>query len=238
MIDGIDGSGKSTILNVMTQELQSKGSSIFNVPQWSKTNQKLPNIKDCDKANIILSAEPTNVWVGAAIREELIKSGREWNGKIIAKAFSLDRLILYKRLIIPLRENGKLILQDRGVSTSIIYQPIQNDSVNLEELTHLPGNKVALENPPDILIIAGCEPMQAIERLQKRSGKQDDSIFEKFEFLEKIHTRFHSVWFQEIWESRGTKVIYFNTNKNLDEMIITAKTLIKDLIQQPITINH
>ena len=70
----------------------------------------------------------------------------------IAQAYSLDRLILYKKIILPALADEKCVIQDRGVSTSLCYQTLSGQ-LKLDYLSSLPGNAVALASAPNHLII-------------------------------------------------------------------------------------
>ena len=220
MIDGIDGSGKDTILDAWVAHLEQAGKRVFHLKAWWKEHHAHPEPEDLEGYDVLTSAEPTYVWFGAAIRQEFIRaSKRKYSAKAIASAFSLDRLVLYKRVILPAQKRGMLILQSRGVSTTLAYQTAQDDpDVTPEYIMKLRGNAFALKHAPDVLFIADLAPAIAIQRLAARSDKQDQSIFEKEKFLEKLRANFQSDWYRHIFESRGTRVVHFPTEEPLDTM--------------------
>ena len=76
---------------------------------------------------------------------------------------------------------------------------------------NLPGNRLALKNAPDILIIIKVEPSVVIDRLQKR-GKKDHAIFENLVFQRRVEERYESGWLKKLFENFKTKVIYLDTN--------------------------
>lgn len=225
MVDGIDGSGKSTIVRAIVDEL-GQNKRVFDISEWSKKNHALPSLEDCEQADIINSTEPTYAWVGAAIRGELIKKRTSFKTADIAAAFSLDRLILYKRLLIPLLEAGKTIVQDRGVSSTIAYQ---GADLNLEQVIALSGNQLTLEHAPDVLIIADCSADTALKRLAARTDKQDEAIFEDRTFLEELRERYQAPWFQDLWKEKGTKLISFDTEPSIEEVKSQTKKLVQSL---------
>ncbi|MEK7102037.1 MAG: hypothetical protein AAB579_01075 [Patescibacteria group bacterium] len=220
IIDGIDGSGKDTILDAWVAHLAAQGKKIFHLKEWWKEHHAHPEPEDLEGYDVLTSAEPTYVWFGAAIRQEFIRaSARKYSAKAVAQAFSLDRLVLYKRVILPAQKRGMLILQSRGVSTTLVYQTAQGDpNVTPEYIMKLRGNAFALKHAPDVLFIADLDPAIAVERLAARSEKQDNAIFEKKELLEKLRANFRADWYRQIFESRGTKLVYFPTDENIDSM--------------------
>lgn len=227
MFDGPDGSGKSTIVAAYIEGLRNRGFKVFDITAWSQEHGRLPLPEDCESADVILGGEPTRVWIGSAIREELIRNGTGYGPLAVAEAFSLDRLVLYQRLYLPLRKMGKIIVADRGISTSIAYQPLAG--ATLQAVIKLKGNALAIKNPPSVLVIADCPVSVALERLAGRTGKADNAIFERRAFIEKLRTRYHSPVFQTFWRRLGTRIIYFNTAIPIEEMKAASRDLFVEI---------
>ena len=158
MIDGIDGSGKSTIVQMWKDCLAGEGNAIFDLKHYWQTTDKYPELDELKSYDFVFSCEPTYTGIGKVIREELVKTGTDYSPRAIIEAFSLDRLILYNKIIIPLLANNKIIIQDRGVSTTLAYQNIQNKEFTFKKISELVGNKLALENRPDHFILAKISP--------------------------------------------------------------------------------
>jgi dTMP kinase len=233
IIDGLDGSGKSLVVNVLAEHLKAKGKKVFELKEFWKTSSSLPEPEELYDCDVVISAEPTYSFVGRAIREEIIRHNkRDYSALATATAFSLDRLLLYKRIIIPLLEKGKTIIQDRGVTTSIAYQPIQAEPLSLAKVLSLEGNRLALEKRPDLLIIADVKAEVCIERLGKRDDKKDNAIFENMAFQKKAYKRFKSKWFRKLFEERGSKVIYLDVDKAKQEVVNSAIKLYEEFSEK------
>lgn len=230
MIDGLDGSGKSTVLNVWKNYLKNQGNAIFDLKNYWQTAHSYPEITEMKSYDFILSAEPTYIGVGQIIREELIKTGNNYPTAAIAQAFSLDRLILYHKIIIPLLKQEKCVIQDRGVSSSLAYQSSQQNGLSLESLSILPGNQLSIEHRPDYLVIMDTEPETCIQRLNTRAEKHDDAIFEKLDFLKKLQIQFKNPAYQKIFTDHGGKIVYLNGNENIDIMKQEAVKLLQTII--------
>ena len=232
MIDGIDGSGKSTAVQAWKDYLAGQGNAIFDLKHYWQITGKYPELEEVKSYDFIFSCEPTYVGVGKVIREELVKTGTNYSPRAIIEAFSLDRLILYNKIIIPLLTNNKIVIQDRGVSASLAYQSIQNKEFTFKKIAEFPGNKLALENRPDHLIITKISAQIATARLSGRFDKNDDVIFEKLDFLKKATEIFYSDQYQKIFTGRGTKIHYLNAEAEIDIMKQEAIDLLKSILTQ------
>lgn len=218
MIDGIDGSGKSTIINTWEDILEKSGKKVFELKSFWEKHNRHPELEEIPENTFaIISAEPTYVWTGSAVRQELIQNGKGYSALAVATGFSLQRLVLYKRILVPAREKGIHIIQDRGVSTSLCYQPIQsNGEISMDEIAQLEGNAFALENAPDILMLLDISPEKCMERLGGRTEKNDNAIFERLDFQKKTDQCYKSEEFLSFFRSKGTQIESFNADQELD----------------------
>lgn len=230
MVDGIEGSGKSTILEAWKQCLADEGRTLFDLKDYWKEHGKHPEFSEIKSYDFILASEPSYVGVGKVIREELIKNGTSYPGRAIAEAYSLDRLIIYNKIVIPALREGKSIIQDRGVSTSLCYQPLTDPSISADWLSSLSGNALALEHRPDHLILLEIDPERATNRLAQRLNKQDDAIFEKLDFQRKIAKVFASPEYQQFFTARGTQVHNLPAEDELAIMKERALALLKKIL--------
>ncbi len=212
MVDGLDGSGKGAIVDALQEWAEMKGMKVLDLRTYCREKNTFPEPEEVAQYDAIVSAEPTFCYIGKAIREEMIKAnGRRYPAMSLAQAFSLDREILYKRVIIPAIKAGKYIFQERGISSSLVYQPVQ-EHIQLSELIKLSGNRAAMQFAPALLVIALVKPETVIRRLDARE-KKDNSIFDSMEFQRNIDSRFRSDWLRQLFEQHGSKVGYIDTNE-------------------------
>jgi dTMP kinase len=221
MIDGIDGSGKGVILEAIKENFE----HIFDLRQYTKENNSFPDIADI-KQEIIISAEPTNLYVGAAIRNELLRGEHKYSGLTTAHAFALDREILYNCFIIPALKAGKTIIQERGIVSSLVYQPIQLEKLSLRDLMNIPGNTLAIKNAPSFLIIVKANP----EVIASRIHKDQKGIFDNLFFQRKVEERFESEWLKQVFERFGSKVLYVDGDCSKLELRERALKLFNDYV--------
>lgn len=227
MIDGIAGSGKSTVLRAVQSWAESCNHKIFRLSDWEDVEP--PQFEKIPDYDVYFTYEPTRTWIGRAIRYELSRDDVPYGGEELAHAFALDRQIMYGRLIIPAIKAGKTIIQDRGVSTSIVYQPIMPNSIPFETIINLPGNKLALKFAPNALILTKLSSEEAAVRIAKRD---DDSkgVFGQLEFLKKLEQRFEEPWLKKLFESHGTHIYTLDMTGTIEETSTRAQKLISDIL--------
>jgi len=236
IIDGLDGVGKGEVLNAIVEHLENKKYRVFDLHDyWNEHNlhpdfinpifkgKPNPYYVPMDSFDVIVSSEPTYAIVGLAIRNELIaKNNRDYSARATADGYSLDRLILYKRVILPALEAGKTIIQSRSVSSSIVYQSTQSTvqeeiPLTIDEIIKLEGNNFALENAPDLFIIPTIKDVEQIMKRLDARDKKDDAVFENLDFQLKLKPLYESDQLRDIFESRGTIVKYLDAGISIEE---------------------
>lgn len=136
-IEGLDGSGKTTISKALVEWMRSRG------------------------FNAIYTAEPSTSPIGELIRSEIISSRIRRDSRIEALLFAADRLwhVLYE--IEPSLNEGRVVVTDRYYFSSIAYQGALN--VDIEWIRVL--NKFAIK--PDVAIYIDVVPEEALKRKKK-----------------------------------------------------------------------
>ena len=90
------------------------------------------------------------------------------------------------------------------------------ERIQLSELLKLPGNRLAVQNAPSLLLIAKVSPDTVVKRLGLRT-KKDYSIFDNLAFQRKLDERYSSEWLRRLFEQHGSKVEYIDTNEPKSE---------------------
>ncbi len=235
VIEGIDGSGKSTVSRACEAWAEERGASFFNVIEFSEREHRLPSLEEVGDATGLLTAEPTFCWIGKAIRDEIIAKHEgdalpRYDGWETAHAFAADRLVQFRRLIIPFLQNHpeRIVIQDRSLASSLAYQPLQDTSLSTERLLELPGNRQTIEFYPNLLLLIRTEAAAAMSRLEARTDKQDEVIFEEKDFQTKLVQRFLSDEVLGPFKQAGSKIGEVDGNRSIDEV----SGAVKDLLSQ------
>lgn len=230
MIDGIDGAGKTTIVNAWRQWLESSGRVVFDAIKFEKTEGRIPTIEDAQDASVIISGEPTYAGLGKKLRDEMLTPGASFSANEITEAFAEQRRELYETLIIPALQHELLIIQDRGITSSLSYQPTMSPDITEEFVAGLTGNELALKYRPDIVLLCIAPIDIALARLAGRAEKKDNAIFEERERLSKIAERFETGTWKQYLTNRGTRFVYFKADQNLPDALAHAITLLQEFM--------
>ncbi len=167
VIEGLDGSGKTTQTNILSQRLKSAG-------------------KD-----VVVQAEPTPGQFGRLCREAL--GGRlELTKSQLALLFTLDRIDHNKdpdNGIDALLAAGKTVICDRYYYSTLAYQGVD---VGMDWLKNVNLGCADIRRP-DLVIFLDLEPEKSLERITSNRDASEIEIYENFDYLKKIRERFREV---------------------------------------------
>jgi len=171
VLDGIDGSGTTTHSSMLVSYLEMLGLKIY------------------------LTQEPSKNEIGLLVRQYL--KNKEIPASTDALLFAADRDFHYKKEIKPKLDQGFIVVSDRYIESSIIYQSVQSDEISIEWIKQI--NKFA--HVPDLTIILDIDPKISLAR-------KSQEILEKFEdtkFLDKVRA---------LYLDRAKKEGYYIVNTN------------------------
>ena len=136
--------------------------------------------------------------------------------------------MLFRRLVIPFLQDHpeRIIFQDRGLGSSLAYQPLQDTTLTTERLLELPGNAQTIAFPPSLLLLIRTEAAAAMARLAKRTEKQDDVIFEEPDFQSKLVKRYLSDEVLGPFKRIGTKIAEIDGNQGIDAVAAAVQGLL------------
>jgi dTMP kinase len=165
VFEGCDGSGTTTQLKLLEKRLNSPGE-----------NETLPRF--------FPTFEPTEGPAGILVRQAL-KKEVVFLPETIARLFAADRNehLYAPGGIIEHTRAGELVLSDRYVLSSLVYQGIEcGDELSASLNADFPA--------PELLDFFDLEPAIARERLKSRAKLE---IYEYLEFQTKVRERYHAL---------------------------------------------
>ena len=184
-LEGIDGSGTSTHSHLLKGFLESKGFKVH------------------------LTMEPSESEIGKLVRKYL--KDKNIPPATDALLFATDRNLHYHNDIKKKLEEGYIVISDRYIESSIVYQSAQSDKISVEWVIEI--NKFV--DFPDVTIVLDIDPKMALARKEVKE-------FEKFEdnsFLDKV---------RDIYIKRAKKEGYFIINS--DDIIEIVQEKIQKIV--------
>ena len=154
VIDGIDGCGSSTHSLLLAGFLKNQGFKVH------------------------LTHEPSNSEIGILLRKFL--RDKTIPPTTDALLFAADRDLHYHNEIKTKLDAGFIVISDRYIESSIIYQSVQMEEITVEWIKEL--NKFV--GIPLLTIILDIDPKISLAR----KNEKDAEKFEYFDFLEKVRT--------------------------------------------------
>lgn len=157
-IEGTDGSGKTTQIELIKQYFTEKG------------------------FDVVLTREPGGTRIGEQIREILLNpENTEMGIKTEMLLYAAARAQLMEQVIKPSIEQGKIVICDRFVDSSYVYQGIGR-GIGFDEVISV--NKPATEGLlPDITLFLDLDPEKALQRRKTATGadrmESESSAFHK-----------------------------------------------------------
>ena len=184
-IEGLDASGKTTHAHRLVRNLRRKG------------------------FDAVYTTEPSRGEIGRFIRTYILQRKRRVPSVVEALLFAVDRVDHVEKEIKPALENGKIVVSDRYVYSSLAYQGAAGlDLKWIEEI-----NRLAL--PPDLAIYIDVPPEAVVKRIRRKK-----SVMERLETQRKVR----KVYIKFV---KNGKLVSVDGNRRKDEV---AKDILKVIL--------
>ena len=167
-VEGIDGSGKTTLIQKLNQALQ-----------------------DINK-QVALTKEPGGSSLGKHLRGILQEHPEKLDGKAEFLLFAADRSQHFSGQVIPALEDGKVVITDRCCDSSLAYQGYGHH-VDLDMMRKV--NAWAMQNiEPDIIFYLKVSSDEASRRLAQTRSKLTSFEQEKSDFWDRVITGYEEIF--------------------------------------------
>ena len=157
-IEGLDGSGKTTHAHRLVGNLQEK------------------------RFDAIYTTEPSRGELGTFIRGTILEGKKRVPRVVEAVLFAVDRVEHINKDVKPALNEGKIVVSDRCVYSSLAYQGAAG--LDLEWIEEI--NRFAL--PPDLAIYIDVPPEVVVKRIRRKK-----SVMERLETqrrVQEVYMRF------------------------------------------------
>jgi dTMP kinase len=159
VFEGLDGSGLST--------------QAFELKKWLEKQ----------KYEVYLTKEPTDGLIGSLIRGVLRKE-LNVDTKTFALLFAADRMLHINNLVLPLLNDGVIVISDRYRLSSYAFQSLE---VDLDWLKKINEKSIT----PDLTFIIDNPPLICVRRIQKQRFHVE--LYEEIDKLENIREVYHKL---------------------------------------------
>ena len=202
--EGNDGSGKSSALQTVKQELLELGYDVIYTrePGGSPIAEKIREVI-LDKENVGMDPKTEALLYAASRREHIVKT------------------------ILPALEAGKVILCDRFLDSSLAYQGYSRD-LGLENVLDM--NQFATEGLyPDLTILVCTRPEIGMSRIKKDERDMDRLELEKMTFHNKVYDGYIA-----LSEKFKDRIVVINGEQTKEQVLSDVKNVLYPFIKERI----
>ena len=190
--EGTDGSGKTSIIKAIVKELEKNG-----------------------KTEYVLTREPGGNRISEAIRNVILDERTE------ALLYAAARRQHIVETINPALSAGKLVLCDRFVDSSIVYQGAGR-SIGTDRIAEM--NRFATDGlTPDLTIFLDIEPELGLERIRRNRQDEVNRLdHEKMSFYRTVHDAY-----LELATRDSKRIVEVDASQPLDAVIFEVREILK-----------
>ncbi|MEA3423265.1 MAG: dTMP kinase [Bacillota bacterium] len=187
-IEGGDGSGKTTIIEMIENYFIEK------------------------KIKYMVTREPGGVEISESIREIVLnKNNTEMDAKTEALLYAAARRQHLAEKVIPQLSSGKVIIFDRYVDSSVVYQGYVR-GLGMEEVYNL--NLFATEGfLPGLTILLDVEPEVGLKRISENNREKDRLDLEGLDFHEKVREGY-----LELAKKNPDRIVVIDANQDAESV--------------------
>lgn len=160
--EGCDGCGKTTVLKLVSEELSKR------------------------KVDFLLTREPGGSKIAEQIRNIILdKKNIEEDSRTEALLYAASRRQHLTDVVLPALKQGKLVLSDRYIDSSLAYQGYAR-GIGIKEVMSI--NAFAINGlMPDVTFFLDLTPEEGLKRMASRSRESDRLDKEKLAFHQKVY---------------------------------------------------
>ena len=159
--EGIDGSGKSTQLRLVSNYLKEQG------------------------ADLLVTREPGGTTIGLRLRAALLDANEEVDPLTELLVFAADRAQHVRRVLRPALENGQIVISDRYADATVAYQGAGR-GFNPELVSEIV--RLATEGlKPELTLLFDVTVAESTTRTTRRSNARRDRLdIERSDFHQRV----------------------------------------------------
>ncbi|MDZ5474351.1 dTMP kinase [Bacillus sp. 31A1R] len=201
-IEGPEGAGKSTILDMLTEKLKSEG------------------------FKVIQTREPGGIEIAEQIRKVILdKQNTAMDSRTEALLYAAARRQHLVEKVKPALDEGYIILCDRFVDSSLAYQGYAR-GLGIDEVYSI--NQFAIEGMmPSLTLYFDIEPKVGLERINKNKSREVNRLdLENLHFHEKVREGYHILLNQF-----SNRIYKIDANHPINIVFNEAEKKIKEILK-------
>ena len=202
-VEGVEGCGKTTILKMVYETL---------------VNQNY---------DILLTREPGGVKISEQIRGIILdKENKSLDDRSEALLFAASRRQLLVEKIWPALKEGKIVLCDRYVDSSLAYQG-GGKKLGIDEVLSI--NLFATENTlPDLTVLFDIDPELGLKRIAQNSNREVNRLdLQELDFYNRVRNTF-----LELAKRYPERYVIVDASLPMDEVYKKVLEVVKNRIDE------
>lgn len=200
-VEGPDGSGKTTIIQMLKEKLEKEG------------------------YEIVATREPGGIEIAEQIRQVILDpENTAMDPRTEALLYAAARRQHLTEKVKPALEKGKIVLCDRFVDSSLAYQGYAR-GLGIDEVYTI--NQFAIESMmPKLTLYFDVAPEIGLERISKNKGREVNRLdLEKLEFHQMVRQGY-----QLLAERFSDRIVTIDASKQLEAVYDQAEAKINELL--------
>lgn len=195
--EGGEGSGKTTVIKRLKEELEKENISVYvtREPGGSAIAEQIRNII-LDKNNTLMDSKTEALLYAASRRQHLVE------------------------IVIPLLNEGHIVISDRYLDSSLAYQGYARE-IGIDSVYSI--NQFAIdETMPDLTFFLDLKPEEGLKRIaEHRSDEVNRLDLEKISFHQKVYEAY-----KLLLKKYPERIVRIDANNTVEEEVKNIKEII------------
>lgn len=203
-VEGPEGAGKTTVTGQLAKKLEDLG------------------------YEVLITREPGGIKISEAIRNIILDtSNTDMDSKTEALLYAAARRQHLVEKIIPALNEGKIVLCDRFIDSSLAYQGFARQ-LGMEEVFLI--NQFAINgHMPHLTLYFDLEPEIGLERINAHKNREVNRLdLENIQFHHKVREGY-----LKLLENNSSRIKRIDASKEIDEVLEDATKVILSYLKQP-----
>ncbi|KGM45368.1 dTMP kinase [Neobacillus niacini] len=201
-LEGVEGSGKSTIINFIKDSLETRGN------------------------RVVVTREPGGIDIAEQIRSVILdKKNTKMEGRTEALLYAAARRQHLVEKVVPSLTEGKIVLCDRFVDSSLAYQGYAR-GLGINEVFSI--NKFAIGDIlPDLTLYLDLDPQIGLNRIAKNKGREVNRLdLEEINFHVKVREGY-----EEVMKMFPERMVRINANQEISKVIADINEVLEERLK-------